>query len=111
MTVTPSGSSSSASSTPSQAPDQTPKKSEGISQSTIIGLSVSGGVALIGLISFVIWKFTRKRFTDDDFDSEYSHPSLSSFPRPCARLLGAPPMHRNACTGYRFSVGTRFARR
>ncbi|EJU04897.1 hypothetical protein DACRYDRAFT_93309 [Dacryopinax primogenitus] len=50
-----------------------------ISQSTIIGLSVAGGIAVIGIIAFVIWKFTRKRFAGlDDFEDaikwpEYKH--------------------------------------
>lgn len=37
---------------------------------SIIGLSVSGGVALIGIIAFIVWKFTRKRFSDRFDDSE-----------------------------------------
>lgn len=38
--------------------------SSGVSSSTIIGLSVAGGVAVLGLIGFFIWKFTRKRMHD-----------------------------------------------
>jgi hypothetical protein len=29
-------------------------------------MSVAGGVALIGIIAFFVWKFTRKRFSDFD---------------------------------------------
>jgi len=37
---------------------------------------VAGGLALIGIIGFFVWKFTRKRFTDFD-DSTY--PPNTSF--------------------------------
>ncbi|KAH9856632.1 hypothetical protein C2E23DRAFT_808373 [Lenzites betulinus] len=74
VTVTPTLSdSASASPSSSSGADQGGSKTtddSGISKSTIIGLSVAGGVALIGIITFVVWKFTRKRFEDDDFDNE-----------------------------------------
>lgn len=46
--------------------------SGGLSTGSIIGLSVSGGIAALGIIGFFIWKFTRKRFADfDDSTSDY----------------------------------------
>jgi len=72
ITVTPSSTSSSTAS-PSQDADQGGGGgggSKSVGTSTIVGLSVAGGVALIGIIAFVIWKLTRKRFSDDFDDSE-----------------------------------------
>lgn len=43
--------------------------SGGLGTGSIIGMSVAGGVAVIGIIAFFVWKFTRKRFSDFD-DSE-----------------------------------------
>lgn len=37
---------------------------------TIVGLSVAGGIAVIGAIAFIVWKFTRKRFSEFDADGE-----------------------------------------
>jgi len=45
-------------------------KSKGVGTSTIVGLSVAGGVAVICIIAFIVWKFTRKRFSDDFDDNE-----------------------------------------
>lgn len=60
----------SASSTAGADTSDDDNSSKGVSTSTIIGLSVAGGVALIGIVAFVIWKFTRKRLRDDFDDSE-----------------------------------------
>ncbi|KAI0072969.1 hypothetical protein K474DRAFT_1667195 [Panus rudis PR-1116 ss-1] len=71
VTTTPSAASSSASASASAGADQNnDTKSKGVGTSTIVGLSVAGGIALICLIAFVVWKFTRKRFTDDFDDNE-----------------------------------------
>lgn len=54
----------SSSSTPTQSsgPASPPSSSSsGVSSSTIIGLSVAGGVAILGIIGFFVWKFTRKQ--------------------------------------------------
>ncbi|KAL0953223.1 hypothetical protein HGRIS_004476 [Hohenbuehelia grisea] len=51
-----------------QAPP--PKSSPGLSIGSIVGLSVAGGVAVLGIIGFFVWKFTRKRRFDDFNDSE-----------------------------------------
>ena len=64
-----SSSSSSSTSTPTPPPGDSP----GISNSTIIGLSVAGGVALMGIIGFFVWKFTRKRRNEFN-DSKYFFP-------------------------------------
>ncbi|GJE96252.1 hypothetical protein PsYK624_124460 [Phanerochaete sordida] len=71
VTVPASGASSPASS-PTSGADQgsDDDSSKGVGTSTIIGLSVAGGIALIGIIAFVIWKFTRKRNADDFDDGE-----------------------------------------
>jgi hypothetical protein len=53
--------------TPSAGPSQTAASSNSASggssvgTSTIIGLSVAGGVAVLCVIGFFVWKFTRKR--------------------------------------------------
>ena len=38
----------------------------GIKTSTIIGLSVAGGEGVLGVIAFIVWKVTRKRYSDYD---------------------------------------------
>lgn len=55
----------------------------GLGTGSIVGLSVAGGVAVIGIIAFFVWKFTRKRFADFD-DSESCHfgsPIVTEFTR------------------------------
>ncbi|KAG2341842.1 hypothetical protein BDR05DRAFT_964909 [Suillus weaverae] len=52
--------------------------SSGLGTGSIIGLSVAGGVAVIGIISFFIWKFTRKRFTDFDDNEAIKWPELNT---------------------------------
>ena len=72
VTVTPSL--SSASTSPSANADQDNKDDGGskkVGTSTIVGLSVAGGIALIGIVGFIVWKFTRKRFADDFDDSTH----------------------------------------
>jgi len=39
---------------------------------------VAGGVALIGVVAFFIWKFTRKRFSDFDDNEAIKWPELNS---------------------------------
>lgn len=74
VTVTPTNSAApSASSTASSDSSGGPGGSGGgLSPGSIIGLSVAGGVALIGIVGFVVWKLTRKRFSDFD-DSKITH--------------------------------------
>ncbi|KAK0480176.1 hypothetical protein IW261DRAFT_118357 [Armillaria novae-zelandiae] len=52
--------------------------SSGVSTGTIIGLSVAGGVALLGIIGFIVWKFTRKRFSDFDDGEAIKWPELNA---------------------------------
>lgn len=60
----------------------------GVSTSTIIGLSVAGGVAVLCVVGFFVWKFTRKRIGDYDNSCvfffpppHYGHTSLLTFNR------------------------------
>ncbi|KAG2750139.1 hypothetical protein P692DRAFT_20848651 [Suillus brevipes Sb2] len=52
--------------------------SSGLGTGSIVGLSVAGGVAVIGIISFFIWKFTRKRFADFDDNEAIKWPELNT---------------------------------
>ncbi|OBZ72109.1 hypothetical protein A0H81_07676 [Grifola frondosa] len=70
VTETLASSSESATNTPSADQGNSGSSGSSTSKSTIIGLSVAGGIALIGVIAFAVWKFTRKRFSDDFDDSE-----------------------------------------
>ncbi|KDQ14954.1 hypothetical protein BOTBODRAFT_44435 [Botryobasidium botryosum FD-172 SS1] len=65
VTVPYSASSTSTSATPTST--QPASSGGGASNSTIIGLSVSGGLALIGLAGFIFWKVRSKR---DEFDDD-----------------------------------------
>lgn len=69
------GTSAAASSTSSAAGDDDGGGS-GLGTSSIIGLSVAGGVAVIGVVAFFIWKFTRKRFGEYDDGAYKAEPSF-----------------------------------
>ncbi|KAG7451375.1 uncharacterized protein BT62DRAFT_1071949 [Guyanagaster necrorhizus] len=72
-------SSSSASSSSSGSSSSTSSSSSsGVSTGTIIGLSVAGGVALLGIIGFIAWKLTRKRFSDFDDSEAIKWPELNA---------------------------------
>jgi len=62
-----SSSSTSTSATASSTADSD-STSSGPSEGTYIGLGVAGGVALLGLVGFIVWKFTQKRFSQFDDD-------------------------------------------
>lgn len=65
---------------PTNAPNDS--SSGGLSTGSIVGLSVSGGIAAVGIILFFVWKFTRKRFADfDDSTSIYVNVSCRTDPR------------------------------
>ncbi|KAA1467734.1 hypothetical protein DENSPDRAFT_856861 [Dentipellis sp. KUC8613] len=77
ITQTPTDTGSSAS--PSSTSDNDDSGgSSGISSSTIIGISVAGGVAVIGIVAFFVWKFTRKRFSEFDDNEAIKWPDLNS---------------------------------
>jgi hypothetical protein len=67
-TSTPIGSATNSSPSASTTGDP-PPTSGGSKTGKIVGLSVCGGLAVLGIVGFIVWKFTRKRFNDDDFDS------------------------------------------
>ncbi|KAG6902830.1 hypothetical protein C0995_010715 [Termitomyces sp. Mi166 len=50
----------------------------GLSTGSIVGISVAGGVAAIAIIAFIVWKFTRKRFTDFDDNEAIKWPELNA---------------------------------
>ncbi|KAH7925851.1 hypothetical protein BV22DRAFT_1064233 [Leucogyrophana mollusca] len=52
--------------------------SSGLGTGSIVGLSVAGGVAVIGILSFFVWKFTRKRFSDFDDNEAIKWPELNT---------------------------------
>lgn len=52
--------------------------SSGLGTGSIIGLSVAGGIALLGVMAFFIWKFTRKRRGSGYDDGEIKWPDLNS---------------------------------
>lgn len=61
VTVVASSASSSSSPTPTSDGQGNSDDSSGLGTGSIIGLSVAGGIALLGIAAFFIWKFTRKR--------------------------------------------------
>jgi hypothetical protein len=62
----------SASSTSTSAPASTP-------QSTAIGLSVAGGIAVFGVIGFVIWRRVHKRANHSRFGNSWTDPRDVAF--------------------------------
>lgn len=80
MTVQASNTNTNASPTSSQAakdPDSS-SGSGGLGTGSIIGLSVAGGIALLGIAAFFIWKFSRKRRASGYDDGEIKWPDLNS---------------------------------
>jgi hypothetical protein len=71
----PTGSGTATAST--SAPPAAPK-----SQSTIIGLGVAGGVAVLGVIGFVIWRCLRKRANRSQFGHSWSDHGDAAFQTP-----------------------------
>lgn len=69
------------SSSTSASPTQTSggsSDSGGLGTGSIVGMSVAGGVAVIGIIAFFVWKFTRKRFADFDDNEAIKWPDLNT---------------------------------
>jgi hypothetical protein len=77
VTVVASSASSSSSPTPT-SDGQANDDSSGLGTGSIIGLSVAGGIALLGIVAFFIWKFTRKRGLATYDDGEIKWPDLNS---------------------------------
>ncbi|KAG5341604.1 hypothetical protein C0989_009090 [Termitomyces sp. Mn162] len=50
----------------------------GLGTGSIVGISVAGGVAVIAILAFVVWKFTRKRFADFDDNEAIKWPELNA---------------------------------
>ncbi|KAF8802429.1 hypothetical protein BYT27DRAFT_7196614 [Phlegmacium glaucopus] len=73
-----SSTSSTLSSQPTSLSAPSADTSGALSTGSIIGLSVAGGVAVIGLIAFFIWKLTRKRFSDFDDGEAIKWPDLNT---------------------------------
>ncbi|KAF9533728.1 hypothetical protein CPB83DRAFT_804637 [Crepidotus variabilis] len=74
----PGASTSAAPSSTSKAAAKSSDDSSGLGTGSIVGLSVAGGVALIGIIAFFVWKFTRKRFSDFDDNEAIKWPDLNN---------------------------------
>lgn len=68
----------SSSPSPTTPPSEDDSSDSGVGTGTIIGLSVAGGVAVIAILCFFVWKFTRKRFTDFDDNEAIKWPELNS---------------------------------
>ncbi|KAL4260640.1 hypothetical protein AB1N83_008060 [Pleurotus pulmonarius] len=82
VTVTLPASSTSSSSSASTSPTSGAANGGdggGLGTGSIIGLSVAGGVAVIGIVAFIIWKVTRKRgFSDFDDNEAIKWPELNA---------------------------------
>ncbi|CAA7268175.1 unnamed protein product [Cyclocybe aegerita] len=78
VTVTGSATVTSSSETATATNANNEDEDGGISTGSIIGMSVAGGVAVIGIIAFFVWKFTRKRFADFDDNEAIKWPDLNS---------------------------------
>ena len=64
-TVAASDLASGSSSAPSSSQTSDGDDSSGISTGGIVGLSVAGGVALLAVVAFAVFKFSRKRYLDE----------------------------------------------
>lgn len=82
FTLSASDSSTASASASANADSSNKSSSSGISTSTIVGLSVAGGVAVLGIVAFFVWKCTRKRFEDLD-DSAFPFSFLNASPDRC----------------------------
>lgn len=78
VVITPTSDPSSSSTQSSPTSSSSSDSSSGLGTGSIVGLSVAGGVAVIGIISFFIWKFTRKRFADFDDNEAIKWPELNT---------------------------------
>ncbi|EFI27893.1 hypothetical protein CC1G_14384 [Coprinopsis cinerea okayama7 len=77
-TISGSGSRSAPSETATSKPKEDNDEGEGIGTGSIIGMSVAGGLAVIGIIAFFVWKLTRKKFSTFDDNEPIKWPELNS---------------------------------
>ncbi|EPT05517.1 hypothetical protein FOMPIDRAFT_1027139 [Fomitopsis schrenkii] len=83
---------------PSQTGDS--NDSSGISTGGIVGLSVAGGVALLAVVAFAIFKFSRKKYLDEYDDGEaIKWPELGTH----GEGTHALPTHRTGGAGFETS--------
>ncbi|KAE9405174.1 hypothetical protein BT96DRAFT_916348 [Gymnopus androsaceus JB14] len=78
VTLSSSTSSSSSSSTSGADTSSNSDGSSGLGTGSIVGLSVAGGIAALGIVGFFVWKFTRKRFSDFDDTEAIKWPELNT---------------------------------
>ncbi|TFK40115.1 hypothetical protein BDQ12DRAFT_734137 [Crucibulum laeve] len=78
LTITSTMPPSSSSAAPSSTETSNSDDNSGLSTGSIVGMSVAGGVAVIGIVGFFIWKFTRKRFSDFDDNEAIKWPELNN---------------------------------
>lgn len=81
------------SSAPVPPPPTDTTSSGGSGQATYIGLGVAGGIAVLGLIAFIVWKFNQKRFSQLDDDA-----GDINWPMPKEAVLQAPVAPSMAAT-------------
>ncbi|KAH9831543.1 uncharacterized protein C8Q71DRAFT_290823 [Rhodofomes roseus] len=81
----------------SAATDSGGGSSSGISTGGIVGLSVAGGVALLAVVAFAVFKFSRKRYLDEYDDAEaIKWPELGNH----GDSSHALPTHRTGGAGF-----------
>ncbi|KAF8149822.1 hypothetical protein B0H34DRAFT_791245 [Crassisporium funariophilum] len=78
VTVTVIGSSTTPTPQPTESKKSDSSEGGGLGTGSIVGMSVAGGVAVIGIIAFFVWKFTRKRFSDFDDGEAIKWPDLNT---------------------------------
>ncbi|RDB25654.1 hypothetical protein Hypma_006798 [Hypsizygus marmoreus] len=76
VTITSTPSVTSETTTPSAT--ETTNESSGLGIGPIIGMSVAGGVAVIAIIAFFVWKFSKKRRSDFDDGEAIKWPDLNT---------------------------------
>ncbi|KIY72440.1 hypothetical protein CYLTODRAFT_343963 [Cylindrobasidium torrendii FP15055 ss-10] len=94
-------SSSSSSSDDSSSGSNSNKDDKGLGTGSIVGIAVAGGIALIGVLAFVYWKFTRKRFNDFDDTEAIKWPELNAHGGPGGNTGAVPlPTHNTGRAGF-----------
>ncbi|KAG6832795.1 hypothetical protein H0H92_009413 [Tricholoma furcatifolium] len=78
VTATTTPASTTSSSASATATNSDSDGSSGLGTGSIVGIAVAGGVAIIGIIAFIVWKFTRKRFGDFDDNEAIKWPELNA---------------------------------